>query len=100
MILCTTVMAVAAARRAKAIGSISVRDGLTGLLNRRAFDLCLASEADRARRSLQPLSIAMLDVDHFKSLNDDYGHSFGDDVLRWIARTLRERVRRTDLVAR
>ena len=100
ILVCTTLMAMATARRGLAVRRLSVRDGLTGLLNRRVFDACLASEADRARRTGQPLSIAMIDVDFFKSLNDTYGHSFGDDVLRWVAVLLRESFRSNDLVAR
>ena len=100
ILFCTTLMAVASARRGQAVRRLSMRDGLTGLVNRRVFDACLASEGERARRSGQPLSIAMIDVDFFKSLNDTYGHAFGDEVLRWIARLLRDSVRTTDLVAR
>jgi len=100
MLFCTTLMAVASARRGQAVRRLSIRDGLTGLVNRRIFDACLASEGERAQRSGLPLSIAMIDVDFFKSLNDTYGHLFGDEVLRWIAQLLRESFRTTDLVAR
>jgi diguanylate cyclase (GGDEF)-like protein len=100
MLICTTAMAVASARRGQAVRRLSLRDGLTGLANRQVFEACLSSEAERARRSGQPLSVAMIDVDFFKSLNDTYGHAFGDEVLRWIARRLRESFRSTDLVAR
>ncbi len=100
ILFCATLTAVASARRGQAVRRLSVRDGLTGLLNRQIFDACLVHERERAERSGLPLSVAMLDVDHFKQLNDVHGHVFGDDVLRWIARLLRQSVRATDLVAR
>jgi diguanylate cyclase (GGDEF)-like protein len=100
ILFCTTMVAMASARRGQAVRRLSVRDGLTGLLNRRAFDTCLASEGLRARRSGLPLSIAMIDVDLFKSLNDTHGHAFGDEVLRWIGSLLRQSFRSIDLVAR
>jgi diguanylate cyclase (GGDEF)-like protein len=100
ILFCTMLMAVASARRGQAVRRLSIRDGLTGLVNRRIFDECLASEGERAQRSGLPLSIAMIDIDFFKSLNDTYGHAFGDEVLRWIAKLLRDSFRATDLVAR
>jgi diguanylate cyclase (GGDEF)-like protein len=100
ILFCTTLVAMASARRGQAVRRLSVRDGLTGLLNRRAFDLCLGSEGERARRSGLPVSVAMVDVDLFKGLNDTYGHAFGDEVLRWIAQLLRQSFRSIDLVAR
>ena len=100
MLVCITLMAVSAARRGQAVRRLSLRDGLTGLANRQVFEACLRSEGDRAQRTQLPLSVAMIDVDFFKSLNDTYGHAFGDEVLRWIARLLRESFRSTDLVAR
>ena len=100
ILFCTTLVAMASASRGQAVRRLSVRDGLTGLLNRRAFDTCLASEGERARRSGLPLSIAMIDVDLFKGLNDNHGHAFGDEVLRWIAQLLRQSFRSIDLVAR
>jgi diguanylate cyclase (GGDEF)-like protein len=78
----------------------SLRDGLTGLLNRHAFDRCLERVARRARRGRRSLSIAMIDIDHFKDLNDTHGHALGDAVLRWVASRLQGSVRVTDVVAR
>jgi diguanylate cyclase (GGDEF)-like protein len=100
MLLCMTMMAAASAWRGQAIRRLSVHDGLTGLLNRRAFDARLALESERVRRSGAPLSVAMIDVDLFKRLNDLHGHAFGDEVLRWIGALLRETFRTTDVVAR
>lgn len=75
-------------------------DGLTGLGNRRHFDETLASAYSFAVRHDQPLSLVLLDVDHFKLFNDTFGHQSGDDVLRALADTLRSRTRGHDFVAR
>ncbi len=76
-------------------------DGLTGLSNRRYFNEYMEAEWKRAARSQSPLSILMIDVDHFKQYNDTYGHIAGDDVLRTLAHTLKQSCRRsTDLAAR
>ncbi|WP_051261654.1 GGDEF domain-containing protein [Desulfovibrio inopinatus] len=80
---------------------MSQTDALTGLANRRCFDNTLQSEWARARRTGQPLSLAMIDVDHFKVFNDTYGHPEGDACLQTVARVLSEQIRRSgDLVAR
>ena len=76
-------------------------DPLTGLANRRAFDERLQSEWRRAQRAQDPITILMIDVDHFKPFNDLYGHMIGDQCLQSIARALSDTVRRAgDLVAR
>ncbi|MGE3538939.1 MAG: diguanylate cyclase [Candidatus Tectimicrobiota bacterium] len=75
-------------------------DGLTELYNHRTFHERLAQEVDRARRYARPLSLIMLDVDHFKAYNDTYGHPQGDAVLRELARLLKESSRTSDTVAR
>jgi diguanylate cyclase (GGDEF)-like protein len=75
-------------------------DGLTGLANRREFDRVLAREVNRSERSQEPVSLAVLDVDHFKSINDTRGHLGGDEVLRAIAEVLKEAVRDMDVAAR
>ncbi|HYK05361.1 MAG TPA: sensor domain-containing diguanylate cyclase [Thermoanaerobaculia bacterium] len=80
---------------------ISTQDGLTGVSNRRHFDDTLARECRRATRSRAPLSLLMVDVDHFKDFNDQHGHQAGDELLRIVAHTLRDAVHRAaDLVAR
>lgn len=80
---------------------LSQTDGLTRLANRRHFDRSLAREHARHRRTGAPLSLLMIDVDHFKRVNDLYGHAMGDDYLRAVARALERGVARaTDLVAR
>jgi diguanylate cyclase (GGDEF)-like protein len=76
-------------------------DGLTGLANRRALDDRCTQEWSRSLRTGRPLSVILLDVDHFKLFNDHCGHSAGDECLKGVARSLAARVRRpSDLVAR
>lgn len=76
-------------------------DALTGLANRRAIDECLAIELARTKRSGQPLSLVMIDIDHFKAFNDIYGHPAGDACLRSVANALEQTERRAgDFVGR
>lgn len=79
---------------------LSLRDPLTGLANRRHFRTVLERELDRVTRSGEAALLLMLDIDHFKSVNDTYGHSAGDRVLQAIARTLAACVRPMDTLAR
>lgn len=76
------------------------RDGLTGLINRRHFMLMAESELQRAERYGRPTAVALGDLDHFKRLNDTYGHGAGDAVLRTFAALLSDSVRQSDLVCR
>jgi diguanylate cyclase (GGDEF)-like protein len=78
----------------------ATHDGLTGLCNRQHFTVLAQNEWDRARRYRRPLSLLMIDIDHFKSVNDHYGHEVGDRVLIEIAEVCRNIVRTTDIVAR
>lgn len=83
------------------LSQLASRDGLTGLANRRTFDETLSIEWRRAQRLQQPLSLLMLDVDHFKLYNDTYGHLGGDDCLRRISEAVGSHVARPgDLAAR
>lgn len=75
-------------------------DPLTLLLNRRALTVRAISELDRVRRYNSPLTMLMVDLDHFKEINDTYGHLIGDDVLRGISTILQNSVRSVDMVAR
>jgi two-component system, cell cycle response regulator len=75
-------------------------DPLTGLFNRRAFEKKIEEEFERAKRYNHPLSLLLLDIDNFKSINDTYGHHGGDTALIKISETLRERTRRSDFPAR
>jgi diguanylate cyclase (GGDEF)-like protein len=80
--------------------ALSVTDPLTGLANRRRLMTRLEEEVARARRYKTPLSVVMIDIDHFKLVNDTYGHAMGDEVLRNIGAMLKTGVRTTDLAAR
>jgi diguanylate cyclase (GGDEF)-like protein len=79
---------------------LSSRDPLTGLANRRHFELTLASEVDRVARAGEPALVLMIDIDHFKRVNDAYGHQAGDVALKAIAVALSECIRPMDTVAR
>jgi two-component system, cell cycle response regulator len=79
---------------------LSTADALTGAYNRRFLDDFLRNELARASRNKSELSVAMIDVDHFKQFNDKHGHAAGDRALRHVAQTLELAMRRTDLVAR
>src|SRR5688572_17864000 len=78
----------------------AMHDPLTGLLNRAAFFEICDGEIARARRSGQSMALIMADLDHFKSVNDRYGHLAGDDVLRETARRLKTTFRRGDAIGR
>jgi diguanylate cyclase (GGDEF)-like protein len=79
---------------------LAITDPLTGLYNRRYFEQALAFESERARRVHRPLGLLMIDIDHFKNFNEQYGHPAGDEVLRLVATTLTRALRRTDIIAR
>jgi diguanylate cyclase (GGDEF)-like protein len=83
-----------------ALVDLSSRDALTGLANRRAFEMALAREADRVARSGEPALLLVLDIDHFKRINDSHGHAAGDEVIKAVAGALLDSVRPMDLVAR
>jgi diguanylate cyclase (GGDEF)-like protein len=80
--------------------TLSITDALTGIANRRHWDLRLAEEVARAQRYRYPLAVLMVDIDHFKQINDRYGHQIGDFVLQQVVQRLRQNLRRTDFVAR
>lgn len=75
-------------------------DGLTGLLNRRAWEECLRSEHKRFTRSQQSATLVMFDIDHFKKVNDTYGHQAGDEVIRQVAHQLQQTKREMDIAGR
>jgi diguanylate cyclase (GGDEF)-like protein len=79
---------------------VAMVDSLTELPNRRSLDDTFSRQLTRSLREQQPVSLLMVDVDHFKKLNDTHGHLVGDDVLKRLARILRRQVRPQDLVAR
>lgn len=82
------------------ISRLAATDELTNLSNRRAFNESLAAGISAARRHVYPLSMIMIDLDHFKAINDTYGHSEGDTVLKAFADLLREMIRAEDVAAR
>ncbi|WP_297325078.1 diguanylate cyclase [Nitrosomonas sp.] len=86
--------------RARSLRSLMIHDGLTGLLNHTAIKEELAREVVRSSRLSTPLSLAMVDIDFFKKVNDTYGHAAGDRVLKSLARLLKQRLRETDIVGR
>jgi len=82
------------------LAGLALTDGLTGLWNRRAFDDALEREWKRTTREGPQISLLLLDLDHFKEFNDQYGHQVGDDCLRAVAVAIKGAVRATDTVAR
>ncbi len=100
ILACTTVFAAANADRERTLRRGAHCDPLTGLIRAETFERCLERETLRSVRSELPLTLALIDLDRFRQLNDAHGHPFGDAILRWVADLLRESVRNTDLVAR
>ena len=95
-----TAMALASLEMRRKLEHQSVRDGLTGLFNRHFLEIALERELARASRRKSGLAVLMIDVDHFKKLNDQYGHSAGDAILKEVARVFSANVRSEDLVCR
>ncbi|MFY8017543.1 MAG: GGDEF domain-containing protein [Inhella sp.] len=83
-----------------ALSDLSNRDPLTGLVNRRSFEMTLEREIDRVARAGEPALLLMLDIDHFKKVNDTHGHPAGDLVIRAVADAVTQSVRPMDTVAR
>jgi diguanylate cyclase (GGDEF)-like protein len=86
--------------RFRALRELTRQDRMTGLLNQIAFQLQLEFEISRIHRSDLPLSVVVLDIDKFKEINDGYGHPVGDAVIKSLARLLKKRLRRTDIIGR
>jgi diguanylate cyclase (GGDEF)-like protein len=87
-------------RRARVMRSQMLRDSLTGLFNHSVTEDLLTREISRAQRKKRPLSLVLIDLDHFKQVNDRYGHAAGDRVLKSLARMLQQRLRLSDLIGR
>ncbi len=88
-------------RAERVLSELAATDALTGLANRRVLDERLRLEWDRAQRSTEPLTVLMIDVDHFKAFNDRHGHQGGDEALRMVAQVIGTNIRRpADLAAR
>jgi len=79
---------------------LSHTDPLTGLFNRRYMKMALEREMERTRRTGLPTSLIMIDLDHFKRINDTYGHQAGDDALKWTSGVWRKNLRRIDILCR
>lgn len=86
--------------RARILKSLLVRDSLTSLLNHTALRQVLEATVQRAKRKNETFSFAMVDIDKFKRVNDEYGHPVGDRVIQSLARTIRQRIRRVDSAGR
>ena len=86
--------------RYRALRRSMLCDGLTGLLNHRAVKEKLVAALQEAKAGGTPLAVAMIDIDHFKTVNDNYGHPLGDQVIKSLAWLLKQRLRKTDLVGR
>jgi len=95
-------MAVVSCRleRLRTLRSYMVRDSLTNLLNHTTFRNVLSQEVSRCKRQAAQFSLAMLDLDHFKTVNNTYGHAAGDSVLKSLSRLLRQRLRSSDIIGR
>ncbi|MGE0665796.1 MAG: diguanylate cyclase [Sphingomonadales bacterium] len=83
-----------------ALENVAQRDALTGLLNRRTFNGTLQEALARRARRLEPFSLCILDLDHFKKVNDTYGHAAGDEILRVVSRVMQTELREIDKVFR
>ena len=80
--------------------SLSIRDPLTGLFNRRYMEEALAQEQHRVKRNDAHLAVIMIDIDHFKQFNDNFGHDGGDAILRALGEFLKTHVRGSDIACR
>ncbi|EJL87881.1 diguanylate cyclase (GGDEF) domain-containing protein [Herbaspirillum sp. CF444] len=88
------------AERSREFETVSQRDGLTGLLNRRYWESLLIAEFDACHEKKRSSCLLLLDIDHFKTINDTHGHLIGDEVLKNFARLLNENLRADDLIGR
>jgi diguanylate cyclase (GGDEF)-like protein len=95
-----TLVATSRVERYRELRVLMLHDSLTGLVNHSRLQQQLEIECARALRQRQPLSLAMIDIDHFKAVNDRHGHQTGDRVLKNLARFLRQRLRTSDVVGR
>ncbi len=86
--------------RSKTLRTYMIRDSLTNLLNHTAFRSVLSQEVNRSKRQNRAIALAMLDIDHFKRVNDTYGHAAGDSALKVLSHLLQLRLRRSDIIGR
>ncbi|MCB1785140.1 MAG: GGDEF domain-containing protein [Chromatiaceae bacterium] len=99
-LLCALVYPLRNALSYKHAVELASRDPLTGVQNRMALSSALTREVDLAHRQELPLSLLVIDIDHFKRFNDEHGHTFGDDVLVAVSQTIANTIRRSDLLFR
>ncbi len=92
--------AVQNARYVQRMRQMAYADGLTGIFNRRQFETRIAEEIERTSRYQHNMSVIMFDIDHFKRLNDEFGHLLGDDVLRQVSNVLGQNLRKADVPCR
>src|SRR5207237_1695174 len=88
------------ARHFERTRQLAYLDGLTGIFNRRFFELRIAEEMERANRYGSQVAVVMFDIDHFKKLNDEFGHLLGDEVLRQVSAVFGQQLRKVDVVCR
>ena len=96
--ICAT--AIQNAHYVERVRQLAYIDGLTGIFNRRFFELRISEEIERSRRFENGVAVIMLDIDHFKRLNDEFGHLLGDEVLRQVSSILHQQLRKIDVVCR
>ena len=96
--MCAT--AIQNARHVERVRQLAYIDGLTGIFNRRFFELRVGEEIERAKRFNAGMAIIMIDIDHFKRLNDEFGHLLGDEVLRQVSSIFSQHLRKIDVVCR
>jgi diguanylate cyclase (GGDEF)-like protein len=100
MTLHAALVGLVVARLVSELQRLSRHDALTGLLNRRAMEEALNAQLKRSERTHEPFVVMMLDLDHFKRINDRYGHPVGDDALKHVAALLQSAMRASDSVGR
>jgi diguanylate cyclase (GGDEF)-like protein len=96
--ICAT--AIQNAHYVERVRQLAYIDGLTGIFNRRFFELRISEEIERSRRFDSGMAVIMLDIDHFKRLNDEFGHLLGDEVLRQVSSIFNQQLRKIDIVCR
>ncbi|MBV8478115.1 MAG: diguanylate cyclase [Acidobacteria bacterium] len=96
--MCAT--AIQNAHHIERIRQLAYVDGLTGIFNRRFFELRIGEEIERAKRFATSMAVVMIDIDHFKRLNDEFGHLLGDEVLRQVSSIFSQQLRKIDVICR
>ncbi len=86
--------------KTRQLEQMAITDGLTGVFNRRHIMYLLQTEIERAKRHLVPLTVMMIDIDHFKKINDTFGHQFGDRVLVNVTGMIKRKIRNIDMIGR